>query len=54
MKRIKDEELRIDLYTFTYSSFLILHFYSSFLFFIFLCFHLGFFRIVRIDVIDRS
>ncbi len=30
MKRIKDEELRIDLYTFTYSSFLILHFYSSF------------------------
>lgn len=27
---------------------------SSFLFFIFLCFHLGFFRIVRIDVIDRS
>ena len=24
------------------------------IFFIFLCFHLGFFRIVRIDVIDRS
>ncbi len=30
MKRIKGEELRIDLYTFTYSSFFILHFYSSF------------------------
>lgn len=30
MKKIKNGELRIDLYTFTYSSFLIFHFYSSF------------------------
>lgn len=52
MKRIKDEELRIK------NRFVYIHLFfilnSSFLFFIYLCFHLGFFRIVRIDVIDRS